>query len=418
MKRITFVLVTLCALAGFSFAGGQQDVEDRPVTLTFYHYASQTHLLYINPLKEGFQKAYPNITIQSVEVAKGGYEALAQKILLGLAAGDPPDVGQVGYTYLRTMVESEACLALDDFMEADAGFDRNNLFPAMMGLGESGGKQYLIPIGTSTPTMFNNVELFTDSGLDVEKPPKSWANARAAAVKLKEHDHMGIFWGWQITGNWIFQSMVENLGGKLANSAGTAVAFDDGTGLQALEYLADLTSNDLMPKTDQGLSTFVAGNLGMWVDSSFQRVNTPKQAAFTVRMSPMPTPDGSPPKVPAGGNGAMMFTKEASKQDAAWKFIRYIAETEGSRAVADNSGYTPANQKVIADLKRENADDINYKVVLDQAARVIPWYSWPGKNSGKIAQILKEMQEAVVYGEKSPKTAISEAAAEVNALLK
>jgi multiple sugar transport system substrate-binding protein len=237
-------------------------------------------------------------------------------------------------------------------------------------------------------------------------------------MKLKVKDHMGIFWGWQITGNWIFQSMVENLGGKLANSAGTAVAFDDGTGLQALEYLADLTGNGLMPKTDQGLSTFVAGNLGMWVDSSFQRVNTPKRANFPVRMSPMPTPDGSSPKVPAGGNGAMMFTKDAATQDAAWKFIRYIAESEGSRAVADNSGYTPANQKVIADLKSEFADDVNYKVVLDQAARVIPWYSWPGKNSGKIAQTLKEMQEAVVLGAKSPQAAITDAAAAVNALLK
>ncbi len=421
MKKVFMVFFILCIVLQFTFASAQKDTdsaEGAPVTLTFYHYASQTHLLYITPIIEGFQKAYPNITIETVQVASGGYEALAQKILLGKAAGDPPDIGQVGYTYLRTMVDSEACVSLDKFIKEDSDFDINNLYPAMLGLGQHEGSQYLIPIGTSTPTMFINEDLFKEAGLDVNNPPKSWPEARDAAEKLKAKGHLGIYWGWQITGNWILQAMVENQGSKMVNPSGTAVAFDDGTGLTALEYIADLTSNDLMPKTDQGLSTFIAGDLGMWIDSSFQRVNTPKQANFTVRMAPMPTPDGSVPKVPAGGNGVMMFTKDPAKQDAAWKFIRYIAEAEGSRIVADNSGYTPANQKVIADLVREFSSDVNYKVTLDQAAKVIPWHAWPGENSGKIAKILRDMQESVVLGQKSPAQAIDEAVREVNALLK
>ncbi len=418
MKTIMFVLVLLLSVASFTLATPQQESTDKPIRLTFYHYASQTHLLYINPLKEGFEKAYPNVTIESVEVASGGYEALSQKILLGLAAGDPPDVGQVGYTLLRTMVESGGAVALDDYMNSDSKFKKGNLFPAMMSLGQAEGKQFLVPIGTSTPALFNNMDLFNDVGLDPENPPKSWADARAAAVKFKAKDHLGIFWGWQVTGNWIFQAMLENLGGKMANEAGTQILFNDAKGLRVLEYLADLTKNGLMPVTDQGLGTFVAGNLGMWVDSSFQRVNTPKQANFPVRMSPMPTPDGSLPRVPAGGNGAMLFAKDKAKRDVAWNFIRWITEEEASRLLAANSGYTPANQAVIEALISQHADDKNYKVTLDQAARVVPWYSWPGKNGNKISAVLKDMQEAVIVGSKTPKQAIDEAAAEVTALLK
>jgi multiple sugar transport system substrate-binding protein len=408
----------LLAAAGLILATPQQETADKPMTLIFYHYASQTHLLYIDPLKEAFQAAFPNITIQAVEVASGGYEALSQKILLGLAAGDPPDVGQTGYTLLRTMVESGNSVALDEYMRSDSRFKQDNLFPAMMSLGKADGKQYLVPLGTSTPAMFNNMDLFNEIGLDPENPPKNWADARATAVKFKANNHLGIFWGWQVTGNWIFQAMLENLGGKMANEAGTQILFNDAKGLQVLEYFADLTKNGLMPVTDQGLGTFVAGDLGMWVDSSFQRVNTPKQTNFPVRMSPMPTPDGSLPRVPAGGNGIMMFAEDEARRKASWSFIRWITEEEASRIIADNSGYTPANQAVIQDLIAQHGDDKNYKVTLDQAARVVPWYSWPGKNGNKISAVLKDMQEAVIVGRKTPKQALDDAAAEVTALLK
>ena len=99
MKR-TIAALILAAAAVVCFAEGTQEASDKPVTITFYHYATQTHVLYLNPLKEAFQKAYPNITIKTVEVSTGGYEALSQKILLALAAADAPDVGQMGYNLL------------------------------------------------------------------------------------------------------------------------------------------------------------------------------------------------------------------------------------------------------------------------------------------------------------------------------
>ena len=107
-----------------------------------------------------------------------------------------------------------------------------------------------------------------------------------------------------------------------------------------------------------------------------------------------------------------------ARRNAAWSFIRWITEEDASRAIADNSGYTPANQAVIEALIAEHGDDKNYKVTLDQAARVVPWYSWPGKNGNKISAVLKDMQEAVIVGRKTPKQALDDAAAEVTALLK
>ena len=172
-----------------------------------------------------------------------------------------------------------------------------------------------------------------------------------------------------------------------------------------------------MPVTDQTLATFLTGNLGMLVDSSFQRINTPTQAKFPIRFVAIPTPDGKTPKVPAGGNGAMMFSKTPEQQQAAWKMMRWLTEAEASNLVAENCGYLPPNQAVIKELIEKFGNDLNYKVILEQAARVTPWYSWPGKNSNKIAKVLRDMQEAALLGKMTPQQALDDAAAEIDGLL-
>lgn len=406
-------------LGGPSFAEGQKEGEvGKPATLTFCHLANQTHLLYMNPLKEAFHKAYPNVTIKSVEVTTGGYEALSQKVLLGAAAGDPPDVGQVGFANLRTMVDSGCAVPLDELMASDPSFKVDNLAPAMMALGVANNKQFLIPIGPSTPMMLSNTDLFAAVGLDPKAPPRSWEETRKVAAVMKTAGKMGILWGWSITGNWIFQALLENCGGSYTNAAGTQSAFNGEAGLKALTYLADLSSQGLMPVTDQTIATFITGNLGMLVESSAQRVNTPTQCNFPVKFSPIPTPDGSSPKVPAGGSGVMIFAKNAAQQEAAWEFIRWITEEEASWIIADNTGYTPPNQAVIRELQRRYASDENNSIILDQVGRFVPWYSWPGKNSNKISKVLRDMQEAALLGRKAPQQALDDAAREVDELLK
>jgi multiple sugar transport system substrate-binding protein len=412
------ILVFLALAAAACFAEGTDEASTKPVTITFYHYATQTHVLYLNPMKEAFQKAYPNITIKSVEVTTGGYEALSQKILLALAAADAPDVGQMGYNLLSTMVESGAAVPLDPFMTSDGQFKKDNLFPAMMNLGVMDGKQYLLPIGTSTPAMLSNLDLFASIGAGPNALPKSWEEARQASLKLKANGKLGVLWGWSVTGNWIFQALLENAGGRMANADGTRAAFNDAAGLKVLDYWVGLVREGLMPVTDQTIATFIAGNLGMLVDSSFQRVNTPKQAKFPVRLSGIPTPDGKPPLVAAGGGGAMMFSTDKTRQQAAWKFMRWITEPEASRIVAQYSGYTPANQEVVKQLQTEYASDANFMDMLDQAARVTPWYSWRGPNGNEISKVLRDMQESVLLLKVPPRAALDEAAARVNELLK
>jgi multiple sugar transport system substrate-binding protein len=415
--RLTWLRSVLVILVSAVFMG---QAWGQVTTISFARLVSQAHNAYLDPLIAEFERANPDIRVVAVESAGDGYEGLAQTALLGLAAGRPPDVVQTGFTFLDTLVSSDGPVALDAFMDADAEFDASEMVPAMLSLGQLGGATYIIPIGVSTPIMYYNVDLFRAVGLDPDSPPSTWQEAADAARVLVAGGYEGILWGWSITGNWIFQTMLENAGGRLGASTpgGYRVAFADDAGLEVLTSLRELTSTGLMPVTEDLVQTFTSGRLGMLVDSSFQRVNTPRGTAAEVRLAAIPTPTGGPAISPAGGNGVMMFARDPAQQAAAWRFLRFLTGPDASRIVAENSGYTPPNAAAIVELKAANADDPNYQIVLNQADNVVPWHAWPGANGPRIVQIIKDMQQAVMLGRVEPGRALQDAADEVGRLVR
>jgi multiple sugar transport system substrate-binding protein len=412
--RLRVVLATLVAALALGSAGAQV------TTIAFARLSSQAHNAYLDPIIAAFEEAHPDIRVVGVESAGDGYEGLAQTALLGLAAGRPPDVVQVGFTFLDTLVASGGPVPLDEFMEADPEFDASAMVSAMLALGQLDGATYIVPIGVSTPIMYYNVDLFREVGLDPDAPPRTWAEAAEAAQVLHDAGYEGILWGWSITGNWIFQTMLENAGGRLGEATpdGYRVTFNDEAGVEVLTYLHGLTSTGLMPVTEDLVQTFTSGRLGMFVDSSFQRVNTPAGTNAEVRLAPIPTPDGGPAISPAGGNGVMMFARDPVQQEAAWTFLRFLTGPEASRLVAENSGYTPPNAEGIEALKAANADDPDYQIVLEQVDHIVPWHAWPGPNGPRIVQVIKDMQHAVMLGRIDPDRALDEAADEVTRLVR
>jgi multiple sugar transport system substrate-binding protein len=411
------------ALIGLTLAGAAvlavSSAQNETITLEFVRFGGDVHNAYLEPIIKAFEAKNPNIKISSTIVATGGYEAMTQKVLLGAAAGTPPDIAQVGYSFVRTHIESAGAVQLDDFQKNDTSFSKRALFPAMTSLGRVDKKIFMVPLGTSSPVLYINEDAFKAAGLDPNAPIRSWADTKAAATKLKAAGFEGILWGWSITGNWIFQAMLESAGGKFASAAAPKKAtFQLAPGVKVMSYLQDLTANKLMPVTEDLTSTFFSGKLGMLVESSFQRVNAVKSAKFKWRMAEMPTPEGKSPNLPAGGNGVMMFAKDKARQQAAWKFLRFLTEPEPSRIVAENTGYTPANQSVAVEMRKKYAQDENFQLVLNQAPKVLPWHSWVGQNGPKISQVLKDMQFSVLSGRAQPKAALDNAAKQVNDLLK
>lgn len=412
-RRIRNLVAALLTVVAVLMAGVQAQT-----VISFARLSSQAHNAYLDPIIAAFEAANPDIKVENVESAGDGYEGLAQTALLGLASGNPPDLVQVGFTLLPTLVASGGPIALDALMEA-SGFDPSSLKPGMLQLGQLGGSNYIMPIGISTPIMYYNLDLFRAAGLDPESPPTTWEEARQASQALVDAGYQGILWGWSISGNWLFQTMIEGAGGRMGadTDSGHVATFADDAGESVLTYLQSLTQGGLMPVTEATVQTFASGQLGMLVDSSFQRVNTPRQVDAEVRLAAVPIPEGGVTRLPAGGNGVMIFSRDAAKQAAAWRFLEFLAGPVAGRIVAENTGYTPGNVEILETLAAENADDPDYALVLEQVENVVPWHAWPSNNGTRISQVIKDMQLTVMLGRSTPRAALDSAAAEVNRLL-
>ena len=420
MKKLCIFMIAMMLASTFVFAAGARETKatEEVQKITFYRLSAANHEKYLLPSLEAFEKEYPNIKVESVGVPAGGYEAMASKVLMANAAGTPADIGIVGYSYLNMMVESGNAMDLTPFIQKDPLFKNDSLFPAMFDLGKYQGKQYMIPVATSTPVMMVNKDLFNAVGLNPNNPPKSWAEAEVAAQKLADRGYIGTLWAWTITGNWIFQTMIENAGGKLASPDSSVIMFNQEPGIATMTYLQNLVKKGLMPVTDQRFETYATGRLGMMIESSFQRETIPGRTNFETILAPVPTRTGAEPMLPAGGYGVMMFAQDPKKQEAAWKFLRFFTEETVGWIIGEQSGgYTPANRNVIEELKKKYADDKNFALTLDQAMRVVPWHAWPGENGNKINQVLLTMTETILLQRATPKEALDKAAAEVKTLL-
>ncbi len=391
------------------------------IDLKLVRLASDYHNSYWDEIIPAFEAENPGITVETIPVIEGAYEGLAQGVLLNVAAGDAPDLGQSGYSYIRTLIEQGGAVPLNSFMDQDPDFSMDGMFPAMMDLGRISDTYYAVPVALSTPVLYVNKELAESAGISMDDLPTTWEEAKEAAQTCVDAGYQGITWDWTITGNWILQAMVENAGGQFGveTNSGYDVTLDEEAGLETLTYLAELADAGLMPTTEDVPANFIAGETCFNVDTTSRyRFVLEDVNDFTIVLAPMPTLDGSTPEVPAGGNGLIMFTQDPERQEAAWRFMNFVMQEFSNDVIAANTGYTVANIAVAEEQRGDFSDDPNYTIILDQAPNVIPWHSWPGRNTTRIAELLKDAQQAVILGRQTPEEALQASVRQIERLIR
>jgi multiple sugar transport system substrate-binding protein len=53
---------------------------------------------------------------------------------------------------------------------------------------------------------------------------------------------------------------------------------------------------------------------------------------------------GADARLPAGGNVAMGFAKDAERRKAAWKYVKFVTGPVGQTAMVNSTGYMPGNE--------------------------------------------------------------------------
>lgn len=229
----------------------------------------KTDLANFNKQVAEFEKQNPNITVKSTTESWA-----AQTFQARLAGGTLPNVMLVSLTESRSLIENHQLPNITPYLK-QLGIYRDLNPLAIKNVEDSNGQIYTIPTGLFSVGMAYNRKLFTEAGLDPNKPPTTWDEVRKDAKIIS--DKTGKTGYAQLTtnntGGWMLTTMAYSMGGTAENAAGTKTTIDGPAAKQALHLLHDMRWNDnsmgsqFLYDQDQIRQAFSAGKIGMMLQA-------------------------------------------------------------------------------------------------------------------------------------------------------
>ncbi|MBZ9979261.1 ABC transporter substrate-binding protein [Mesorhizobium sp. BR-1-1-10] len=378
----------------------------------------------MDTISKKFMEENPDIKIQFASPS-ATYEEGIQTILRQAGTDEMPDITFIGLNRLRMLNERDVAVDLGPLVKKEGNMAELGFSDTILKLAQVNGKQVGLAFATSNPIMYYNADLVKAAGGDPDSPPKTWDEVIALGGKIKALGNGvdGIDFRWQ-GDDWMFSALLFGAGGKMLNEDESKVAFNGPEGEKAVEILQRMVKEGGMPVFTKpaGEQAFAAGKVGFEFQTTGALVNTIKNVGdkFTLRTAKIPLIDPANGHLPTGGNAVVILTKDAAKQDAAWKFAKFAAGPYGASVVVPGTGYVPNNElaakspEYLSDFYKKNP---LFQAGLSQMPLMVPWYAFPGTNGVKVTQTIVDNLSRIVDQSATPKEALTDAASDVEGML-
>lgn len=374
-----------------------------------------------------FEQANPGVKVKPIYA--GDYVQTIAKVLTAIKGGDTPDLAILLAADLVSLTDEDAVVPVDGFIKtADDKTWFEGFYPAFMENARLNGKTYGVPFQRSTPILYWNKDLFKAAGLDPDKGPANWTEMADFAKKLTKKDASGNVtqWGIQIPsdGNtlWLFTGLTTENDVRLNTADGKKVNFADPKVVEAVQYWYDLSKvHQAQPPgvTSWGSTPqdFISGKVAMIWHTTGNLTNVRDNAKFGFGVANLPAKAkfGAPT---GGGNFYMFKGTPADKQQAAFKFIRFMTTPERAARWSIQTGYiatSPAAYETDT-MKKYTATFPQAIVARDQLKYAVPEVTV--HNGQLISKIMNDSLQSVMTGQKSPTLAMNEAQKESEKVLK
>ena len=385
----------------------------------FYCYPSFAR--FHEPLANEFMKIHPEIKI-NFRAPAASYDEGHQAMLRSSMTNQLPDIYYSGYHLLGELVKNldkrGQIVSLEGLLSSEgSNFTKTNFAPRLVVLGQVNNKQFGLPFNASSPIIYVNADLVKRAGGDPQKLPTNWNDIIALAAKIKklDNDINGISYdidAWP--DDWLFQGMIDQQGGTLVKPGTKKVGFDGPVGLHALQLMRRFVTEGGMQLVDwdQSRQQFSAGKTGMFFSTPAQLklVTDSVAGRFNFTTARFPLDNKTSGGVPTGGNAVILLTKDASKQKAAWEFIKFVTSPRAQKIVVEMTGYLPTNQLALGPdyLGPFYEANPNFKTATTQIDKSLPWAGYPGGQSVRIWRAQRDVVGSVMRGEKTPEQALPE----------
>lgn len=426
------ILACAVAAAGCSSSAATSQASvasaSQKVTITFESYNYGTPDLGGQGMQEllnDFEKAHPNITVKPTGVSAAD---IYSKVQAQAAAGDPPDVAEIGWSKEAAALANLPVVPVQDIAPASQLAQlEHSLAPAALAAGEVNGKLVVMPFAMSTPTLFINATLFSKAGLNPDDPPTTWAQAQTDALAIKKAtgaQGIAIAADNAAGSDFLTQSLINSEGGQMVSSSGK-VQLDSTAAVSALSMLSNLASSGAAPRVsdNDAVALFEAGKLGLYVTSTALLASFESSAKghFTLKTAAMPGFGGLPAKPTYSGAGLFVFSKSAAARKADWQFLQFMTSEEGFTVLTEDIGYLPLRSDAVNSpqyLGNYLKSNPLLNPALAQFQNVTPYQQLSGPNSDEARQdIQNDCVTPVMLNGANPATTCAKVGMQVNQLL-
>jgi sn-glycerol 3-phosphate transport system substrate-binding protein len=342
----------------------------------------------------------------------GDYRDAETKLVAALRTGAAPVLFQAEISFFPRLVGEGRALALDPYLNLERSF-LEDLFEPAWNYGVMEGRRFGLPLNTSTPVLFYNLDTFRAKGL---KAPRNWKEFEEVAKALSSRQTKGFIFVTDPQA-WLFEAMVTSRGGSLTKDG--KPNFTSKEALEALEMLTRLNRAGALSVRSMAESTFAQLDFvrtkGMMVMASI--ANWPAAEnfsfAFTLGVAPVPREPGG--KVPMGGAQLVVLRGASEAQvRGAIEFWKYLMEPRNVARWVEASYYVPVRKSAIPLLEDFYRENPFRKVAFEQIAhaqerpRLTPFSAW--------ASLLAEALERSLKGGVPPQKALEEAQRKAEAI--
>jgi len=419
--RACALLVAVAVLAG-GCARQDEAGTGGVIELQFWHAMGGPLGDALDGLVAEYNEENPGVEIQSISM--GRYQALSQKIMAAVAAGQPPDLAQAYEAWTENLIENESVDGLGAYIDGPDGLSAEEVADFVPGLLEANtwdGEIYSFPFNKSVRALYWNRDMFGEAGL--ERAPVSWDEYRDYAERLtRDTDGDGAIDRWGTAGQisaWMFENLLLQNDGRILTEDGTRAAFDSPEGVEALAFMVELlTEYGKVTSGYEYQNDFQAGKVGMIEGSTVSLSFMEGKYTFDMAMAPLPAGDRRACLV-AGTNVVIFSDSPEPKKNAAWRFIKWFTSPEITARWAARTGYAPVRMSAMQSeiMQRRFAEIDGLEEVVGQLGfasyepRSAAWYA--GRKHLEETGV-----ESALRKQATPADALAAAASAVNAELR
>lgn len=310
-------------------------VSDGPATGTVTVWAWGAEGEALGVLADDFMAENPDATIEITPIP---VDAAHDKFASAIAAGETPDIGQIGTTWMGEFAGTGALDATPTDLVAEDEF-----FPGPWETTVVDGTSYGVPWYTETRVIYYRKDLAEAAG--VTAPPTTWDELSAMVEGIQDG---GAEYGISLppggTGSW--QTMMPFAWQNGAELFGDEFTIDSPEMVEAVEYYESFFSGGLSPTSiepgalEQG---FIDGTIGSFISGPWHMSILDDQAGAAFRenwaVAHMPVEETGASFV--GGSDLSVFA-DSENRDAAWKFADYLTQPEVQQKWYDEVSALPA----------------------------------------------------------------------------